>query len=542
VTGRSSLVRSVVLPPPYREALSPRQWRVGMSLRVAMGLLAIAIDVGIIATLSGTQGIDQDVLVLFGWINIPILALTALSSWVMLRWRPARRLSILATMSALEALSMIVWIQATGTVTSYFIVAAAMLILWYRMYFGWVVGVAYSATLLAAHLGAFTLEQLGVLTPESLFVAEPSTFYQVEGYGLVAISSITWIYLLSFVGANAMINRFREKERLLAEVEREAARVAEGIKHGRLTHTMLAGEYALGELLGRGAMGEIYAARRVSSDAEVAVKVLHAHLVDDETIVERFRREAQLSARIPEVHTARVFDVGVDRVRQLPYIAMEYLRGEDLGAFLRRRGPLAPGELVALARRIATALDAAHEAGVIHRDLKPQNIFLVESAADPADVRILDFGIAKVIGPTRLGETLTVGEGFIGTPAFMAPEQALGKSAQIGPASDRFALAAVLYRALTGRLPFAASDLAEWLREVVHVDPLPPSTLRRELPTDVDAVFVIAMAKDPASRYRSAAALVEDLDLALDRRLPEATRERARRLSDSLAEAATMAP
>lgn len=147
-----------------------------------------------------------------------------------------------------------------------------------------------------------------------------------------------------------------------------------------------------------------------------------------------------------------------------------------------------------------------------------------------------------MVGPIRLGETLTVGEGFIGTPAFMAPEQALGKSAEIGPASDRFALAAVLYRALTGRLPFAAADLTEWLREVVHVDPLPPSTLRRELPTDVDAVFVIAMAKDPASRYQSAAEMVDDLASALAGRLPEAARERAHRLSDSLAEAATMAP
>ena len=137
----------------------------------------------------------------------------------------------------------------------------------------------------------------------------------------------------------------------------EAARAAERLAHGRLTGSVLAGEYALGELLGRGGMGEIYAARRISDEEPRAVKVLHGRLVDDKEHLERFRREGGLAARLPVEHTARVHEVGHDDERDLHFIAMDYLRGEDMGAYLRRRGPLPLAELIPLARRIAVALE-----------------------------------------------------------------------------------------------------------------------------------------------------------------------------------------
>jgi len=402
--------------------------------------------------------------------------------------------------------------------------------------------VVIGGALLLFHSGAVALEAAGVLRPEALFIGEPSRVYLIEWYRWAAMVSIAATYGLVFVVGNTSINKLREKDHVLAEVRREVDHLAEEVKHGRLTGTLLDDEYALGELLGRGGMGEIYAARRISDEGTVAVKVLHGHLVQDETMIERFRRESELAGRVPQQHTARILGFGRDPKVHVQYIAMEYLRGEDFGAHLRRRGALPMDELLPLARSIATALDAAHAVGVTHRDLKPQNVFLVQrgrgSGTGGLQVRLLDFGMSKLADGHD--QTLTQVNAVIGTIGYMAPEQALGHIHEIGPAVDIFAFAAVLYRALTGRLPFEAGDVLSAIREVAHVHPPPPSSLQPALHRDVDAVIAIGLAKAIDDRYASASAMIDDLEDAAAGRLADTVRDRAHSIHSGVGNVATL--
>jgi eukaryotic-like serine/threonine-protein kinase len=353
----------------------------------------------------------------------------------------------------------------------------------------------------------------------------------VPAYRLIAVISIASVYLWSFLAANVVANKLREKDLALARVRQQAERIAQEVRHGRLTGTILADEYALGELLGRGGMGEIYSARTISDHEIVAVKVLHSHLVASQTTLERFAREATTAQRIPDRYTARVFGVGSDRGRDLHYIVMEYLRGEDLAAYLRRRGPLPIEQCVLLGQPIAEALDAAHAVGVVHRDLKPQNVFLVAGGLDQAGTgrrfccRLLDFGMSKIVDDAAQGLTQT--NAVIGTVGYLSPEQALGRIGEIGPASDRFGFAAMMYRACTGQLPFPAEDLLRAIHDVISAEPPPPSSLVDGIGPDVDAVFRIGLAKHPGQRYASARAFIADLERAATGCLSDEVRARA---------------
>ncbi len=536
----SSFLRSVALPPPFSEELSPAQWGVVNRIRLLFAVLAIGIDVMLWAGLRHVDRVDEDVLTTFAMVNIPLLVLDVGVMVGQLRWASWRSLWVLQASMVVEAFTVIVWVQATGTLTTYFVLVGAIFILFYRLYVGFRPALVMTAALFLFHGGAVCLELMGILVPEPLFRGPLSMAYTVPLYQAIVIWSIVWIYAVMFLGANAIVNKLREKDRALAEVREEVERVAEDARHGRLTGKLVAEEYALGELLGRGGVGEIYMARRISDDATVAVKVLHAHFGADSTMLERFRREAKLAEALPHSYTARVYAVGRDPREHLDFIVMEYLRGEDLSAFLRRRGPLAIDELMPILRGLADALDAAHAAGIVHRDIKPQNVFLVEAGEDgqAPQVRLLDFGMSKLLDSDE--QTLTKADAVIGTVAFMSPEQALGKMDQIGPASDRFAFGAVAYRAITGKLPFHAGDLLGAIREVVHVHPSPPTSFRPRLHTDINLVFAIALAKAPDERYQSATAFVDDLEAALDGRLPAGRRAQAESIHTGAGEAATM--
>ncbi len=515
----------MLAPPAYHESLTPAQWTVGSRVRLVVTVAAIAMDLLLWLLLPDSTRIDADAVVRFASINIPVLTALAALDLAQLRGR-LRHMSIVYATVVVEAFTVVVWIQTTGTLTTYFVMATLILVVWYRLYFGFRVGATVTAALLAFHGGAIALEIAGVIAPKPLFIGPPGPEYTETGYQVALVISMGAIYIALFVGTNAIVNKLREKDLALAEVRRAAQQAQEQVRHGRLTGALLADEYALGELLGRGGMGEVYVARRVSDDAAVALKVLHGHLLSDEVAVERFRREAMAGARVPAEHVAKLYTVGRDDTRDLDFIAMEYLRGEDLGAYLRRKGPLDTGAMTSLVSGMADALDAAHDAGVVHRDLKPQNVFLVDcDAPEWPQVRLLDFGLSKFVVDEE--ETLTKTHAVIGTVAFMAPEQALGNRSDIGPATDRFALAVIAYRALTGRLPFETPDLVAAINEIAHAIPPVPSSLRTDLSRDVDAVFAIALAKAPASRYESARAFADDLAAALTGELSDESRNRA---------------
>jgi serine/threonine-protein kinase len=285
-----------------------------------------------------------------------------------------------------------------------------------------------------------------------------------------------------------------DQQQALAEVKAEHARQNRH-NEGRWTGQTM-GSFKLGLVLGRGAMGEVY--EGIAGDGRIAaVKLLNARSSDSTSLVERFHREMAVAARLESPHIVRVYELSSPGA-PVPYIAMERLSGTDLGARLRAETRLPSDELVVLLDQVGRALEIARAAGVVHRDLKPHNLFL----HDGGTWKVLDFGVSKLAG---VEGTLT-GEGIVGTPQYMAPEQASG--GQVTHAADVYALGAIAYRCLTGRAPFKGQNLSELVYQVVHTAPVRPSHLSR-VPQSVEDVLAVAMAKDPKRRFPSAVAFAQ---------------------------------
>jgi len=330
---------------------------------------------------------------------------------------------------------------------------------------------------------------------------------------------------VAFLFGNFLIGNLRAKDEALRQAREDLERAVDAARPARLAGTVLGGLYELGEMLGRGGMGEVYQATRLTDGRSVAVKVLNVEVAASARMRERFRREADIIARLPAAHVAPARDFGIDdEGRQ--FIVMDLLKGEDLGALLRRRGELPLEDVVALAERSAAALDAAHELGVVHRDLKPENLFLLGGAEVGFDLRVLDFGVARLLDDSQPG--LTQAATVLGTPGYLAPEQARGELAEIGPHTDVFALGAILYRALTGRNAFPARAVSAAIYQALHHEPRPPSSVRAGLPDGIDDVLTLALAKRPEDRYARAPHLARDLRAAARGQLPEESRRRAR--------------
>jgi serine/threonine protein kinase len=252
------------------------------------------------------------------------------------------------------------------------------------------------------------------------------------------------------------------------------------------------GSYTLGLVLGRGAMGEVYEAVG-PGDQPAAVKLLNARATGSSSIVERFHREMEVAARLESPHIVRVFEVSRPDA-PVPYIAMEKLVGVDLATRLRDQPRMPSDELVVLIDQVARGLEIARVAGVVHRDLKPHNLFQHAGTT----WKILDFGVSKVLD----SEGTLTGEGIVGTPQYMAPEQASG--GDVTHVADVYALGAIAYRCLTGRSPFKGKDLAELVYQVVHRPPMRPGTFGR-VSGAIEDVLAVAMAKDPERRFQTAA-------------------------------------
>ena len=265
--------------------------------------------------------------------------------------------------------------------------------------------------------------------------------------------------------------------------------------------TTINGRYVTAELLGGGGMAQVFLARDEVLERDVAVKVLRAQYAEDEEFVERFRREALGVASLSHPNIVQVYDRGVSEDGRY-YIAMEYVPGGTLKDRIVRDGPLHPDTALALAVQIAEALGAAHERGLIHRDVKPQNVLLTASGA----VKVADFGIARAAAAVVISATSAV----LGTARYMSPEQAMGR--EVGPPSDLYSLGVVLYEMLTGEVPFEADTPVATSMKHVNEPPRPPKEIRGEIPEEVNAVVLRLLAKAPGARYANASALVADLD------------------------------
>ncbi len=264
--------------------------------------------------------------------------------------------------------------------------------------------------------------------------------------------------------------------------------------------------YKLLEIVGEGGMGVVYKAQQLGLGRVVALKQVRAAALAGRDGAARFRREAEAAARLRHPNIVPIYDVG--RLDGVPYYAMEFVEGGSLAQRLEA-GPLGPTQAARLIEALARAVEHAHQRGVVHRDLKPANVLLGPDLDSP---KISDFGLAKRDGDGSRTETGTI----LGTPNYMAPEQAEGDSARIGPAADIYALGAILYEVLTGRRPFSAASAIETLQLVRQAEPTAPRRIRREVPRDLETIAMKCLEKSPARRYDSARSLADDLRRFLD--------------------------
>lgn len=257
--------------------------------------------------------------------------------------------------------------------------------------------------------------------------------------------------------------------------------------------------------VGRGGMGVVFQARHLALNRIVALKmILDANLANAERL-HRFQLEAELAARILHPNVVAVYEVGTAQNR--PFLALEWVEGGSLAQKLRTDGLFSPRKAAELVQVLARAVHAAHAEGVIHRDLKPGNVLL--SAQPAGDVpKIADFGLAK---PITRDHALTTTGAIVGTPEYMAPEQAGADGAPVGPGCDIYALGVILYELLTGRPPFRADSLVMTLHLVMKVEPVAPRSLNPGVPRDLETICLKCLEKDPVRRYESASALADDL-------------------------------
>ncbi len=325
------------------------------------------------------------------------------------------------------------------------------------------------------------------------------------------------LMVASLVERDSAVRLASHREALILEARQDLDRALSAGGLGRFSERTL-GSFKLGAVLGRGAMGEVYEARHVTTGEPAAVKMLLPEVLNRPAYVHRFLREVRIAASLDAPNVVRVLEIG-DESAAMPYLAMERLRGEDLATILRNEEHLPQDDVVDLVRQIGAGLAAASAAGIVHRDLKPQNVFRTVDA--PPVWKILDFGVSKLADDGD-GAGLTRGEA-IGTPRYMAPEQARGEDVDIR--ADLYALAVIAYRALTGQPPFKGDDLPV-LVEVLTRMPARPGSLT-PLHAHVDSFFAVALAKRREDRFATPDAMVNALEAALAGKLGRKVRERA---------------
>jgi tRNA A-37 threonylcarbamoyl transferase component Bud32 len=269
----------------------------------------------------------------------------------------------------------------------------------------------------------------------------------------------------------------------------------------------LLGRYEVGALLGSGGMAEVFEGHDRVLARRVAIKVLHSQYARNPAFVERFKREARAVASLTHAGIVGVYDTGEQAGTH--FIVMEFVEGRTLADILEDGGPLDPARAARIIGAVASALGAAHARGLIHRDVKPANVMVAPRGELTEDIKIMDFGIARLAAAAGLTETSNV----IGTARYMSPEQA--QAHEIDGRADIYSLGVCLYECLTGQAPFSGDSPVAVATKHVHTPPRPPRELRPEVPPALEVITLTAMAKRPADRYQTAGDLRDDIERAL---------------------------
>jgi hypothetical protein len=268
--------------------------------------------------------------------------------------------------------------------------------------------------------------------------------------------------------------------------------------------------YLVEDKIGEGGFGAVFRGKQIATGREVALKILHPHNVSDETIVARFRREAEACSKLRDVHTVTTYDFD-ETPDGILYLAMELLRGRSLHQLQKAEGPLAAMRVLRILDQVSTSLSEAHANGIVHRDMKPENVF-IETRNGEDHVKVLDFGIAKVISDERAMPALTAVGQTLGTLEFMSPEQLRGQ--KLDGRSDIYALGMMAYEMLTGTLPFpSVKNPLDIINFHMKQEPPPPSKLTEKvaIPAGVDAIILKMVAKNREQRFTDATALREEI-------------------------------
>jgi serine/threonine-protein kinase len=280
--------------------------------------------------------------------------------------------------------------------------------------------------------------------------------------------------------------------------------------------SLFSGRYRITSVLGKGGMGVVYRAHDEKLDEDVALKLLRPEVIErDDTLLDRFKLELKLARRITHRNVLRTHDF--DEADGVPYISMEFVEGVMLKDLFESRGALPPGVGLRFAKQICNGLEAAHAQGVVHRDIKPQNMMILP---ETGEVKIMDFGIARV-SEVKGGEGgLTTDGTVMGTPDYMPPEQAQGQPADYR--SDIYALAVVFFEMFTGRLPFVADAAMAVILSHIREPPPSPTSINPALPAVIERIVLRGMAKQPEDRFQSVSELREELEAASSRVEPTA--------------------
>lgn len=273
--------------------------------------------------------------------------------------------------------------------------------------------------------------------------------------------------------------------------------------------TVVGERFTIRCLLGQGGMASVYEAYDLRLRQRVAIKVLSSAFASDEGAVERFFREARAVVLLRNQHVVRVLDVG-SVPDGAPYLAMEFLGGQSLAALLASSGPLPPNEVVEYTLQTLEALAEAHRAGIVHRDLKPENLMLVDGEDDLPQIKVIDFGISKLVGPEFTLKNLTLDSAFLGSPLYASPEQ-LSDAARVDARTDFWSLGVVMYELLVGEPPFNARSVSALMVAICSEQPRPLDALRPDVPRGLADVVARCLSKDVAQRFGSAQELARAL-------------------------------
>jgi len=528
-------LKRLFVAPVFDETFSSTQLLSLANLRSWCLLAFVVLDFFIYGMLTGSDSIRQDALLFFALVNIGMLSLDlALNQF----WIARRRhcwMGLLGFSVVIESFTVIVWIQLTGSLSSYFLFVPYLLICAYRIVGNYRLSLLCTVSSVVFFSLGFLFEELELLRRGGLFEVPLGGFYTISSFRRVVFFSVLMTYPAVFMMVNLHILRIREKDEALAKAKKKLGDFFQSSQLGRYSGRILNRKYELQELLGRGGMGEVYKGLSLVDGEMVAIKLVHGQWSHDSQVFERFQREALVAMRLPEEYIARVYefehlDDGT------PYMAMEYLPGEDFSGYLKRRVCVPASELVPLVLRLGKILEAAHNLGVIHRDLKPGNIFLTSDKLEKA--RLLDFGVCRLQDNADSRE-LTQTAQVIGTPGYWAPEQAAGMNHSVGPAADVFALGALFYRALTGTQAFPMRAKSSAMEEVFNRYPPMVSSLHPGQPMGIDWVMVLAMAKRVDDRYQSPMEFAQAFVMAVNGDLPEEEVLRAKALNPVFEDAET---